>query len=96
MSTGSRSTEELVRAWRDAQRSVDHARSNLSQAECGLLNAVNALGAHLCPSDAQNGEGIAIWVRLDESCERLVVATKVRHGDYKLEFRGESRARGKQ
>lgn len=92
MSAG-RTTQELVRDWLGAQQNVERARSALNRAECDLANTIIVLGKHLAPSDIADGESVSIWVRLNESQERLLVVKRDARGrsDYEIGFRGAPR-----
>lgn len=86
MSESEPSSEKLARNWRLAQQRVETAQIQLSNAECELRNAENALGKRIDPGDMQNSEKICLWVRFDHHEEELLECWK-QHDHYKVAVR---------
>lgn len=80
-------TDYLVKDWLKAVQMMERAKSDLNGAECRRLNAENALGKRLAPSDMKPTEEIGMWVRLNSEEERLIVVHCKDAQTFKLRFR---------
>lgn len=71
----SNKTQELVSRYQFALDALAAAEREVNHKKTDLNNAVNLLGAHLCPEDAQAGESFSIWVRTKDGSEKLLIVT---------------------
>lgn len=82
----SSNTNDLLRAWFNAQKEVERLKDQIRRAETDERNAHNKLGEHLEPDDMTEGETISIWVNLDAQ-DRLLNVTKKGFHEYVIGWR---------
>lgn len=79
--------EDLAKTFERASDNVVKVKSELVKAESDLELASLKLAKVISPNDMQPGEKIAVWVRLSQYSERLVVVTE-KGGTLSTSFRG--------
>ena len=79
---------EFTRRWTLANIRLKSCRAALNGAECEAMNAANALGKHIAPSDMTQGEEIGVWVRFEADEEAIVQVVKKSDADFELSIRG--------
>ena len=74
-------TPRLVRTWISCRQQLKHAEKSLKRAKAELEVACNKLGVRIAPDDMDVGEEIALWVRLNDKQEQVVVCRKLNNGE---------------
>lgn len=90
MSDANSKTNDLVERWVRAKQELERAKSLVRNAECDLANSVSALGKHLAPKDAEEGERFNIWVngeRVGLQGDQMVVVTFNGDSGYSVDWR---------
>jgi hypothetical protein len=71
--TESNTTTSLLQEYLASVRAVKMSDRELEINKTELVNKKNALGKHLVPKDAKQGEKFTIWVRDESDKEKLLV-----------------------
>lgn len=71
--TESSTTTNLLNEYLASVEAVKMSERELSRNQTERLNRKNALGKHLVPKDAKQGEKFVIWARDEKNKERLLI-----------------------
>ena len=82
-------TSSLLFAWVRAHTRLHDYQAHVRQAEKDLKKAMDELGRHLMPHDAERGDEFAIWVNYEKRDRLLIVRMKAENeGDgFDVRFR---------
>lgn len=87
MSSASNKSQQLFEDWQATTRYRKSAIEQLKEADERYNTARDALALSILPQDAETGEKIGLWMRIDRRTERVLQITKTEDG-YDLCWRG--------